>query len=302
MPDPALRPCVIAAAATPLQANLSVDHPRMLGHTKWLLANGCDSVLLFGSTGEAASLTVRERQVTLERLLAGGVPPDALLVGAGCCAIEDTVALTAAARSAGCAGALIHPPSFFKGADDEGIAEFYRRVIDAIADPALRVYRYHYPQAVGAGASVALTGRLLSRYLQIVTGYIDSSGDFAVCCAVQRAFPALRVFVSNETRLLELLALGGAGCVSATANAQPGAIRRLLERAGGADAVEQQASIAHVRKSLEGPRVVSNVKAVLAGIHAAAEWARVRPPLTTLGAPNALALQARLGRYLDRAA
>jgi 4-hydroxy-tetrahydrodipicolinate synthase len=302
VPRPALRTRVIAAAATPFQADLGVDHPRMLAHTKWLLANGCDSVVLFGSTGEAASLTVRERQAILERLLAGGVPPAALLIGAGCCAIEDTVALAAAATSAGCAGALIHPPFFFKGTDDEGIEEFYRRVIDAIADPALRVYLYHYPQAVGAGVSLALTERLLSRYPQVVAGYKDSSGDFANCCAVQRAFPALRVFVSNETRLLELAALGGAGCISATANVQPGAIRRLLEGAGAADSAEQQTRIAQVRASLEGPRVVSNVKAVLAGIHADAEWTRVRPPLTPLGTSDALALQARLGGYLDRAA
>lgn len=302
MPSPDRRPCVIAAATTPFRPDLSVDHPRLLAHMKWLLANGCDSVLLFGSTGEAPSLTVSERLSILEQLLEGGVPPGALLVGTGCCAIEDTVALTAAARSAGSAGVLIHPPFFFKGVADDGLEEFYRRVIDATAAPGLRVYLYHFPQAVGVGVSLALTDRLLRRYPRIVTGYKDSSGDFANCCAVQQAFPALRVFVSNEARLLELLAVGGAGCISATANVQPAAIRRLLDLAGSAEVGEQQTIVAHVRAALEGPQVVSNVKAMLAGLHSDAEWVRVRPPLMPRTPSDALALQAQLAKYLGRSA
>ena len=302
MPSPNLRPSVIAAAATPFRADFGVDHARMVAHTQWLLANGCDSVVLFGSTGEAASLTAGERRAILERLVHAGVPAGALLVGTGCCAIEDTVALTAATRSAGSAGVLIHPPFFFKSVADEGVEEYYCRVIDGVADPGLRVYLYHYPQVVGVGISLALTERLLRRYPGIVSGYKDSSGDFANCCAVQRAFPELRVFVSNEARLLELLSVGGAGCISGTANVQPAAIRRLLDQPDHPAAAGQQARVAYVRTALEGPFVVSNVKALLAGIHADGAWRRVRPPLLPRSESDAADLYAKLAAHLGSSA
>jgi 4-hydroxy-tetrahydrodipicolinate synthase len=291
---------IIAAAATPFRSDLGVDHARLLAHTRWLLANGCDSVLLFGSTGEAASLTLDERQSILENLSSSGVPTGALLVGAGCCAIADTVRLVDAACAAGCAGVLVQPPFFFKGVSDEGVEEYYCRVIEAAADRALRLYLYHYPQAVGVGISIGLTERLLRRFPSIIAGYKDSSGDFAHCCAVQKTFPELRVYVSNEARLLELLALGGAGCISATANVQPGAIRRLVTLAASKDEAQQQAAVALVRKTLEGPNVVSNVKAVLAQLHDDPEWRRVRPPLLTCSSQDALERYARLSGSLDR--
>ncbi len=53
---------VIAAAATPLAADLSIDHDRLVGHCRWLLGEGgCDGINLLGTTGEATSFSVGQR-------------------------------------------------------------------------------------------------------------------------------------------------------------------------------------------------------------------------------------------------
>jgi 4-hydroxy-tetrahydrodipicolinate synthase len=50
---------------TPLQANGTLDHARLVFHTKRLLAAGCSGVTLFGTTGEGPSFSVAERMAAL---------------------------------------------------------------------------------------------------------------------------------------------------------------------------------------------------------------------------------------------
>jgi 4-hydroxy-tetrahydrodipicolinate synthase len=51
----------VAAIATPFQADLRVDFDLLIAHARWLFEHGCDGLVLFGTTGEAASSTARLR-------------------------------------------------------------------------------------------------------------------------------------------------------------------------------------------------------------------------------------------------
>ena len=81
---------VMAAGLTAFNDDLSIDVAGTLAHTKWLLANGCDGVLLFGTTGEANSLSMKERLSFLDALGTSGLPMDKLMIGTGCCSVADT--------------------------------------------------------------------------------------------------------------------------------------------------------------------------------------------------------------------
>ena len=85
---------VFAASLTPLQEGYAVDFGLLKQHVLWLLANGCDGVALFGTTGEANSLSNTERMVGLDAMMEAAVASKRLLVGTGSCAAAETVALT----------------------------------------------------------------------------------------------------------------------------------------------------------------------------------------------------------------
>ena len=120
---------VTAAIATPFRPDdLSVDFELLERHAHWRLSNGCDGLVLFGTTGEAASLSLAERTAILERLLNSGMEPRRVLVGTSACAIADVVELTRRCAELGCAGALIMPPFFFKGVNVDGALSFYAAV------------------------------------------------------------------------------------------------------------------------------------------------------------------------------
>src|SRR5260221_13118783 len=92
---------VLAPVVTPFKRDLSPDRERYVRHCKWLLANGCRGLAVFGTNSEANSLSVDERMVLLETLIQEGVPAAALIPGMGCCPLTDPVRLTRKATALG---------------------------------------------------------------------------------------------------------------------------------------------------------------------------------------------------------
>ena len=69
----------------------------------------------------------------LEALVQGGVPPETLMPGTGCCALTDSVRLTAHAVKLGCGGALMLPPFYYKGVSRRGALPRFAEVIERVA-------------------------------------------------------------------------------------------------------------------------------------------------------------------------
>ena len=81
---------VFAAMLTPLKAGGAIDEAGLCRLAFWLLGQGCDGVVLFGTTGEFPSFSLEERNAALDRLIEDGVPAAKLIVGTGCPAVRDT--------------------------------------------------------------------------------------------------------------------------------------------------------------------------------------------------------------------
>src|SRR5262245_61231380 len=103
---------LIAAVATPVEANGSPDHARATKLARFLLDNGCDGLNVLGTTGEATSFSLDERKRVMDAYKAAGLPLDRLMVGTGAAAVADAVALTRHAAELGFAGALVLPPFY----------------------------------------------------------------------------------------------------------------------------------------------------------------------------------------------
>lgn len=267
---------VLAPVLTPFTATLDPDPARFLQHCRALLDEGCSALAIFGTTSEANSLSLEERERLLDHLLENGIAPGRLLTGTGCCALPDTVRLTRKATQAGCAGVLMLPPFYYKAIGEEGLFRSYARTIDRV--PSARIYLYHIPQISQVGIPLRVIERLRAEYPGVVRGIKDSSGDFENTKAILRGVPGFEVFVGSEKFLLASLREGGAGCITATANVNARAIARVFQERSE----EAQRAIEDARAAYEKLPLIAALKEAVARKTGDAQWRVVRPPLVEL--------------------
>jgi 4-hydroxy-tetrahydrodipicolinate synthase len=288
---------VFAAALTPMDANLYPDHRAFAAHCRRLLAAGCHGVAVFGTTGEANSLSVDERLAALEALIEEGLPGEALLPGTGSSALTDTVRLSRAALDAGAAGVLVLPPFYYKGVDDDGLFRFFAEVVERVGDDRLRLYLYHIPHLTGVGFGFAVIARLLEAYPGVVVGTKDSSGDAERIATLCRKFPGFSVLVGTETLLLDTLREGAAGCISATVNVTSRLARRVHDahQAGESDEAEAlQRRLTELRALIEAYPMIPALKRLTAELTGDEDWRNLRPPLSALDEADFEELLSRL--------
>ncbi len=287
---------VFAAVLTPMRDDLSVDRAAYAQHCRRLLDEGCHGLGIFGTTGEANSLSVAERVEAWEGLVQDGIPADVLLPGTGACALPDAVTLAREALAVGAPGVLALPPFYYKGVSDDGLFRFFAELIERVGDDRLRLFLYHIPPMAQVGFTPELIGRLLDAYPGVVAGTKDSAGDAQRIERLCKEFPQLTVFAGSERFLLDTLRWGGDGCISATCNVTAAQSRKVYDLwAAGDDAADaEQAALTEARTFLEGFPPIPALKAIMRARTGDDVWANLRPPLDALDEERARAVAARL--------
>jgi len=292
-------PCpdgVYAACLTPLHADLSIDVDTWARHIRRLLNGGCTGVLLFGSTGEANSFSVAERQAGLEAVLDAGIPADRLMVGAGCAALPDTVALARHALDRGVPNVLVMPAFYYQGITNDGAFAQLEQVVQRVDDARLSVYLYHFPTMSGVPYTHELITRLCDAFPHTIAGVKDSSSDWTHMRGLRATFPDLQIFAGNEAYLLDMLEAGGAGCISATANVTHPLAGAIFARHGADDLRDEQARLTTLRHALTAHPVIPALKQVMAWRTGHDGWLHLRPPLSPLAPHARHALESALAK------
>jgi 4-hydroxy-tetrahydrodipicolinate synthase len=290
-------PSLLAAALTPVDPEGAPDAARLHAHAARLLADGCDGVVLFGTTGEGPAFREADRRRSLERLLADGLPPERVMVATAALPFPEVVAATRAALALGCAAVLVMPLFFLREADDDDLFRFYAAMIEAVGHDRPWLYLYNIPSVAGLSLGEALIRRLIERFPGVIAGIKDSSIDWPTSRRLIEAFPEIPVLVGAEHHLPDAVAHGGAGTICGMANIVPGLVRRLLE---GERGLALQAIEALIDR-LERPSFVAALKAVIAVRAGDDAWTRACPPLRALSEEEAAALVRDVDRLIAAA-
>ncbi len=287
---------VLSPVVTPFTADLTPDKKRFTAHCKWLLSQNC-GLAVFGTNSEANSLAAEERMTLLDELVAASLDTSRMMPGTGCCSITETVRLSAHAVKHGCAGVLMLPPFYYKGVSEEGLYRHYSEVVQRVGDQRLRIYLYHIPPVAVVGITPGLVERLLKAYPSAIAGMKDSSGDWKNTKVFLDAFSkqGFDMFVGSESFLLANMQNAGVGCISATANVNPGPIHKLYTEWRNADAPEQQKRLDVVRDTIGKKYVmIPALKQTIAIYSGDDAWGPVRPPLIALTPEQGQSLAAEL--------
>jgi len=213
----------IAPMVTPFKPDGSFDAPAMGRLIEWHLAKGTHGISVAGTTGEPSALSLEEREYVMEvaaRTIRGQAP---FVPGTGTNNFAETLRLTRAARQLGADAALVIVP-YYNRPSQEGLYRYFRGIADAVEIP---IIIYNIPGRTAVNMEPATMARL-KRDCPTIIGVKESNKDFEhVSRVLQQCGRDFLVYSGIELLCYPMLAIGGAGHISATANIVPEAVANL---------------------------------------------------------------------------
>jgi 4-hydroxy-tetrahydrodipicolinate synthase len=270
-----------AAMVTLYDERNAIDMTAMARFGRWLMDQGCDGLLVFGTTGEGPSLSIAERLATLKAMIAAGIPAERIICGTGSAALDDVATLTGGVGELGC-HALVLPPFFFRQASAEGVHQFFNDLLARTSGAKTSVLLYHFPDASGVTLKPDSLAELMRDHPGRITGIKDSSGNLESACAWTEWFPELAVFAGDDHIMRPLLEVGGAGILTATTGLAPALAKEVFSNSRREDMLNRL----WLDVVLAVP-VTEAVKLVFADVSGDKRWLRMRPPLRPLDANTA---------------
>jgi 4-hydroxy-tetrahydrodipicolinate synthase len=180
------------------------------------IEHGTHALVPCGSTGEAATLSHEEHTEVVRLTIAAACGRVPVIAGTGSNATAEAIRLTRDAKEAGADAALLISP-YYNKPTQEGIFRHYEAVAQAVDLPLIA---YNIPGRTGSKIEVATLKRLAG--VRNVIGVKDATGSLEqVLDTVRECGPDFAVYSGEDALTLPIMAVGGAGVITAVANVAP---------------------------------------------------------------------------------
>ena len=280
---------VYCAVITPLSTNLSINNNLYLRHCQSLMKKGLDGLTIFGTNGEASSLSIRQKIHCIEFLLENRVDPSSLIVGSGSSSLEDAIELTKFTAKIGAKASLLIPAFYFKNVTDDGVIAYYRNVIEQTGDNNFKFLLYNIPQYSGVTINFNIIENLLKLYPSNVVGLKDSTGNIDNMLQTIKYFNDFSVFCGNGAMALHTSRRGGAGAITGDANITSKLLSFIINNFKREKEIDNfndlQVLIENIRNVLNSHEQISLLKAYYSIADNMNEWNNVMPPLKRIDNP-----------------
>ncbi len=193
----------------------SVDFARLYRLIDWHIAAGTDAIVAVGTTGESATLEVKEHLSVIEhtvQYVACRVP---VIAGTGANATAEATLLTREAMAMGVDACLLVTP-YYNKPTQEGMYRHFGVIADAVDGP---LFLYNVPGRTGCDMLPATVERLLS--FDNIVGIKEAKGCLQRIRELLAIDPGFVVFSGDDATACESILLGCRGDVSVTANVAP---------------------------------------------------------------------------------
>ncbi|MDQ2818938.1 MAG: 4-hydroxy-tetrahydrodipicolinate synthase [Pseudomonadota bacterium] len=220
----------IVAIVTPMHEDGSLDKDGLKKLIDWHIAEGTDAIVIVGTTGESATVSVDEHceliRLAVEHC-AGRIP---VIAGAGANSTAEAIRLTRFAKEAG-ADATLQVVPYYNRPTQEGMFRHFSAIAAAVDLP---IILYNVPGRTVADMSNDTIVRLST--VPNIVGVKDATGNIGRGIELLRNVPpSFAVYSGDDPTAMALMFCGGAGNISVTANVAPRAMHDLCAAAMAGD-------------------------------------------------------------------
>lgn len=216
----------IAPVITPFDENERIDFEKFQELINWQIASGSHGISVTGTSGEPSSMSVEERLQVMEvacKTVNGRVP---FIPGTGSTNHQETLRMTMAAQEMGADAAMVIVP-YYNKPNQHALYKHFKAIADSVDIP---IILYNIPGRTAINLEAVTISRLAEDCPNII-GVKESNKDFEhVNKVLLQCGRNFNLYSGIEVLCYPMLAIGGAGHISATANVAPREVAEVYNR------------------------------------------------------------------------
>jgi 4-hydroxy-tetrahydrodipicolinate synthase len=227
----------IVAIVTPMFEDGSVDWKGLEKLVEWHIAQGTNSIVAVGTTGEASTLSMAEHTQVIKEIIRVANKRIPVIAGTGANSTHEAIELTREAKELGADAALLVTP-YYNKPTQEGLYQHYKAIAEAVDLPQIL---YNVPGRTG----VDMLNETVIRLADIpqIIGIKDATGDVVRGKELIEGLNGkdMTVYSGDDATAYQLMGCGAQGNISVTANVAPKEMSQICAAALAGDADRAEA-------------------------------------------------------------
>lgn len=204
---------LVTAMVTPFNNLLEIDYEKTSQLIEHLINTGTDSLLISGTTGEPASLSIEEKVQFYKFVVEQTRGRCKVIAGTGSNDTNSTIQLTKKAQQVGVDGILLVAP-YYNKPSQEGMYQHFKTIA---TNTDLPIIIYNIPGRTAVNISTETLIRL--SHIKNIVGLKEASGDFLkVTSLLEKAPSNFKVYSGDDHLTLPILSVGGYGVISVSSH------------------------------------------------------------------------------------
>ena len=264
---------VYAASLSVLNKDLTLNVEATISHAEKLIKNGLHGCFFFGSTGMSQLISKNEKMELISKISTHKQRKHFYL-GTGCNSLNENIELIKYASEFNFNTILLMPSAYYVGNSDEGVFEFYKKII--LACPKIKIVIYNFQKLSGYIFSIDAITKLVESFPKNIIGVKDSSYNLYENLKIKNFL----IFPGSEAKLLKGLEKGSSGVISAVTNSTHSLARKVFDDFENNIPQTKNDQLIGVRETFDGYNLIS----ALHSFHSIKDenYKNILPPLTLL--------------------
>ena len=264
---------VYAASLSVLNKDLTLNVEATISHAENLIKNGLHGCFFFGSTGMSQLISKNEKMELISKISTHKQRKHFYL-GTGCNSLNENIELIKYASEFNFNTILLMPSAYYVGNSDEGVFEFYKKII--LACPKIKIVIYNFQKLSGYIFSIDAITKLVESFPKNIIGVKDSSYNLYENLKIKNFL----IFPGSEAKLLNGLEKGSSGVISAVTNSTHFLARKVFDDFENKMPQTKNDQLIGVRETFDGYNLIS----ALHSFHSIKDenYKNILPPLTLL--------------------
>ncbi|MES0327631.1 MAG: 4-hydroxy-tetrahydrodipicolinate synthase [Gammaproteobacteria bacterium] len=233
----------MVALVTPMLADESVDYDSLAALVEFHVENGTSAIISMGTTGESATLEMKEHCEVIRRTIEMAKGRIAIIAGTGANSTSEAIQLTQCASDAGADACLLVTP-YYNKPTQEGLYLHHKKIAETVNIPQIL---YNVPGRTACDMLPDTVARLAQ--IPNIIGIKEATGDLNRLKEIQsKVADDFEIYSGDDETGTEFMLQGGHGVISVTTNVAPKAMSEMCAAAlsGDREAAES------INKPLQG--------------------------------------------------